>query len=242
MTGTLHRPAYYAAGGEHGEWRDWLSVLHPPYTVWHLSYVALGAAVAPSRELWRLGGTVLAFLLAVGVGAHALDEALDRPLRTSIPRSRLLAAGVAGIGAAAALGLAYGGLRLLPFVAAGVVLAVGYNLELFDGRLHGPVWFAAGWGVFPVVVGCYAQDFTLPPAVVPAAAAAFALSWAQCALSTPARQLRRHATDVDARVALDDGTVRRVSAQDALRSLETALQATSYAMVALAVTVVVVRF
>ena len=63
--------------------RDWLTLLHPPYTVWHLSYVAIGAAVAGHLVLWRLGGTLLAFFLAVGIGAHALDELHGRPLRTA---------------------------------------------------------------------------------------------------------------------------------------------------------------
>ena len=36
------RPAFYALAP--GGWRDWWTLLHPPYTMWHLSYVALGAA------------------------------------------------------------------------------------------------------------------------------------------------------------------------------------------------------
>src|SRR5947207_7908799 len=82
-------PAFYAIRG--GGWRDWWTVLHPPYTVWHLSYVAIGAAVAPVMRLDRLGATLLAFFLAVGIGAHALDELNGRPLRTAIS-SRLLRA------------------------------------------------------------------------------------------------------------------------------------------------------
>ena len=39
------RPAYYAVPG--GIWRDYITLLHLPYTMWHLSYVVLGAAAAP---------------------------------------------------------------------------------------------------------------------------------------------------------------------------------------------------
>ena len=48
------RPAFYALAP--GGWRDWWTLLHPPYTLWHLSYVALGAA-ATVHELdrYRLG-------------------------------------------------------------------------------------------------------------------------------------------------------------------------------------------
>jgi len=67
----LDRPAFYALRS--GGWRDLITLLHPPYTAWHLSYVALGAAAAPRIYAGRLGATLAAFALAVGVAAHALD-------------------------------------------------------------------------------------------------------------------------------------------------------------------------
>ena len=77
------RPAFYALSP--GGWRDYWSLLHPPYTLWHLSYVAMGAATADAIELAWLGETLLAFFLAMGVAAHALDELNGRPLGTRIP-------------------------------------------------------------------------------------------------------------------------------------------------------------
>ena len=71
MTGAA-RPAFYALRS--GGWRDYVTLLHPPYTLWHLSYVAIGAALAPRLDWAVLGWTVLAFALALGIGAHALDE------------------------------------------------------------------------------------------------------------------------------------------------------------------------
>jgi len=81
-------PAYYAAPSK-GLARDLRALLHPPYTAWHLSYVALGAAAAPHLDGGRLGASVLAFFFAVGLSAHALDELSGRPLATRIP-SRVL--------------------------------------------------------------------------------------------------------------------------------------------------------
>ena len=86
------RPAFYAA--KRGGWRDWWTVLHPPYTAWHLSYVVIGASLAPHVRISRLLGTVVAFFLAVGVAAHCLDELHGRPLRTLIPGRALVAATV----------------------------------------------------------------------------------------------------------------------------------------------------
>ena len=62
---TGKRPAFYALPGTKG-WQDYLNLLHVPYTLWHLSYVVLGAAIAPTLHLDRLLGTLLAFFLAVG--------------------------------------------------------------------------------------------------------------------------------------------------------------------------------
>src|SRR5438046_1611263 len=84
----VEKPAFYAL--RPGGWRDFVTLLHPPYTAWHLSYVALGAAAAPTLHLDRLVAALGAFLLAVGVAAHALDELQGRPLHTQLS-DRLLA-------------------------------------------------------------------------------------------------------------------------------------------------------
>lgn len=141
----LHEPggqrvrtlAYYSLGS--GGWRDWWVLLHPPYTAWHLSYVVMGAALAPVFDLGRLAVTVLAFALAVGVGAHVLDELHGRPLMTDISTPALYVA--AGLSLTAAVILGVGGvlrvgIGLLPFIGVGVCLVLAYNLELFGGRIH----------------------------------------------------------------------------------------------------------
>src|SRR5438132_5711618 len=100
----LERPAFYAlrAGG----WRDLVTLLHPPYTAWHLSYVALGAAAAPAIHLDRLLATLGAFFLGVGVCAHALDELNGRPLGTMLSRRALIWTAAVGLAGAVAIGVA----------------------------------------------------------------------------------------------------------------------------------------
>src|SRR5919197_6611201 len=95
------RPAFYALAP--GGWRDYWTLLHPPYTAWHLSYVAIGAAAAPAFDGGRLGATIVAFFLGVGLTAHALDELRGRPLQTRIPARALQA--IAGIGLAGAVAI-----------------------------------------------------------------------------------------------------------------------------------------
>jgi len=236
------RAAFYAA--RPGPGRDWWTLLHPPYTAWHLGYVAIGAALAPHLDGVRLGATVLAFFLAMGVGAHALDELHGHPLGTRIPDPVLIAASVVGVALAVALGVAgvgRVGLVLVPFIIVGPLLVVAYNLELFGGRLHTDVGFALSWGAFPVLTAYAAQAGRLGAAALLGAAAAFTLSLAQRSLSTPARLLRRRARGVDGTVTLADGTTRPLDVPTVLAPLERALQATALTVVLLAAAMVTAR-
>src|SRR5512132_3310445 len=133
----LERPAFYALRS--GGWRDLVTLLHPPYTAWHLSYVALGAAAAPVLHGDRLASALAAFFLGVGVCAHALDELHGRPLATGLSERALVA--LAAVGLVGAIGIGLAGLavvsvQLAPLVAAGAFIVVAYNLELFGGRFH----------------------------------------------------------------------------------------------------------
>jgi hypothetical protein len=235
-------PAFYAAAG--GGWRDWWTVLHPPYTAWHLSYVVIGACLAPTVRVGRLAATLLAFFLAVGVGAHALDELNGRPLSTQLPGPALLAAGVVGLGGAVVLG-AFGitrvGVGIVPFIVVGALLVLGYNLELFGGRMHTDLGFAASWGAFPVLTAYFAQAGDLGVSAVAGAAGAMGLSLAQRRLSTPARELRRRVKALEGSQTLADGTVEALTRERLLRPLEGALRALSWGVVALAAGLAVAR-
>ena len=242
MAETERRPAYYAAA--RGGWRDWWTLLHPPYTAWHLSYVVIGACLAPRVQTSRLVVTVLAFFLAVGIAAHAVDELHGRPLRTTISSGALVtvtAGALIGAVALGVIGISRVGLVLLPFIVVGPLLVMAYNAELFGGIVHTTAGFAAAWGAFPVLTGYLAQTSGLALAPVLAAGAAFGLSCAQRALSTPARMVRRSARSVEGSLTLADGTVVAIDERTLLRPLEAALRAMSWAMVALATALAVAR-
>jgi len=192
----LTRPAFYALRS--GGWRDYVTLLHPPYTLWNLSYAAIGAAIAP-RVHWNvLGWTVLAFLLAMGVGAHALDELHGRPLRTRIPDRVLVLLAAASIAAACMIGIHVATFTtwwLLAFVAFGAFVVVAYNVELAGGLLHTSFWFAFAWGAFPALTAYFASAQRLRLDAIAIAVFAFATSLAQRRLSTEVRAARRQAGD-----------------------------------------------
>jgi len=223
---TTTRPAFYALAP--GGWRDYVTLLHPPYTAWHLSYVVLGAALAPEWRPGILGLALAAFFLGMGVGAHALDELQGRPLQTRIGRTTLVVLAVVSLLAAAGIGIGTAvatDLWLLVFVAVGSFIVVAYNLELFDGRFHNTLWFALAWGALPVIATYFAAAETIRGEAVAAAAFAALVSWTQRVLSTPVRIQRR-----------------QVGALDAYgKQAELALRLLSAAMVALALALVLLR-
>jgi len=236
------RPAFYAL--RPGGWRDYVTLLHPPYTLWHLSYVAIGAALAPQMKWSLLGWTALAFFLAMGVGAHALDELNGRPLETRIPRSVLVGLAAGSVAAACAIGVVVAvrsTLWLLVFVAFGAFVVAAYNLELFGGAFHSDVWFAAAWGAFPVLTAYFASAETVKLAAVAAAAFGFFSSLAQRRLSTQVRLVRRRVGGVSGEVRLRDGSALPLDAELLARAPEAALQALAAAMALLAAALLLAR-
>ena len=220
------RPAFYALAP--GGWRDYVTLLHPPYTAWHLSYVVLGAALAPHWRPGILGLALAAFFLGMGIGAHALDELQGRPLQTRIGKGMLIALASVSLLTAAAIGVGtalHTSLGLLAFVAVGAFLAVAYNLELLGGRFHGTLWFALGWGALPVLATYFAVAETICGEALLGALFAALMSWTQRVLSTPVRIQRRR-----------EGALKADGMQ-----AELALRILSAAMVALAVALVLVR-
>jgi hypothetical protein len=240
---TRTRPAFYALAP--GGWRDYVTLLHLPYTLWHLSYVAIGASLAPGLQPHRLVWGLLAFFLAMGVGAHALDELNGRPLGTRIPASVLVLmasisiAGATAIGVGAALAWT---LWLVPFVAFGAFIAVAYTLELAGGFFHSNLWFALAWGAFPVLTAYVGATGTVRIEAFLAALFAALLSAAQRQLSTQVRDIRRRTSSISGSILYKDGRLTEIDERAFLDAPEMALRVLSAAVVTLALALVILRF
>jgi hypothetical protein len=238
----VSRPAWYAL--ERGGWRDYVTLLHPPYTAWHLSYVVIGGCLAPVVAWDRLGAVVAAFALAVGIGAHALDELNGRPLRTRIPDRVLVALAGVSIVSACAIGVA-GAVTFEAWLALlipiGLFLVLAYNLELAGGRFHSDVWFALAWGGFPVLCGYAAVAGDVRAVTVLAAAFAVLLSLAQRVLSSHVRYVRRRVIAVRGELELADAGPEPLDAGRLTAAAENGLRLLSLATVVLAATVVAFR-
>jgi hypothetical protein len=242
MSAPSARPSWYAL--ETGGWRDYVTLLHLPYTAWHLSYVVIGGCLAPVVVWGRLGAAVAAFGLAVGIGAHALDELRGRPLRTSIPDGVLVGLATVSIAAACGIGVV-GAVAFEPWlvllVPVGLFLVVAYNLELLDGRFHSDLWFGLAWGGFPVVCGYAAVAGELSVAALLAAGFAVLLSLAQRALSNHVRFVRRRVAAVDGTLELRDGPREQLDADRLIVAEERGLRLLAAASVVLAAALVAFR-
>lgn len=236
------RPAWYALAS--GGWHDYVTVLHPPYTAWHLSYVVIGGCLAPAIAWDRLGAAVAAFALAVGIGAHTLDELHGRPLGTRIPDHVLVGLAAVSITAACAIGIA-GAVAfeawLALLVPVGLFLVLAYNLELAGGRFHSDLWFALAWGGFPALCGYAAVAGDVGPAAAFGIAFAVLLSLAQRVLSNHVRRVRRQAVAIRGELELRDGTREPLDVHRLTFAAENALRFLAGATILLAAALVAMR-
>ncbi len=236
------RPAFYALDG--GGWRDYWTLLHPPYTLWHLSFVAIGACMVPVIRPAYLGLAILAFFLAVGIAAHALDELRGRPLRTRISNRILVGLAALALLGAAVVGI-YGASLVswwgLLFIGVGGFLVPAYNLEWFHGTFHSDLWFAIMWGGFPALAGAFAQMGRVDVATLFVCAGCALIAAAQRRLSTPVRRIRRRVTSVSG--VLAEGDVSEPITEATITAApEGALRLMWIAMVALALGLVISRW
>ena len=236
------RPSFYALPP--GAWRDYVTLLHLPYTVWHLSYVVLGAAAAPVLHLDRVAWSSLAFFLGVGLAAHALDEYHSRPLHSDISNGRLLSIAAISLVGALLIGV-YASLTIslwmIPFVLFGGLMVPAYNLEWTGGRLHSDIWFGLAWGAFPALAGYWANAERLDVQAFLISGACFALSLAQRALSRRVRSVRRDVHTVSGHIEYEDGRTEDISASYLLAAPETALKLTGTAVALFALGMLIAR-
>ena len=212
MSAPSARPSWYAL--ETGGWRDYVTLLHPPYTAWHLSYVVIGGCLAPLVAWGRLPSSALVGLAVVSIGAAC------------------------AIGVAGAIAFEPWLAALVPL---GVFLVLAYNLELLGGRFHSDLWFGLAWGGFPVICGYAAVAGDLDVAALLAAAFAVLLSLAQRVLSNHVRFVRRSVAAVDGELELRDGSRERLDADLLIAAEERGLRLLAAASVVLAAALVVAR-
>ncbi|HZY93944.1 MAG TPA: hypothetical protein VFE98_03670 [Candidatus Bathyarchaeia archaeon] len=143
---------------------DYNRLMHFPLPLCVISFATLGAVIAPTVYLDRLVWTYLIVFTSLCLASYSFDELKGRPLRTRIPERELQVLGWAGLVFSLLAGfyLAY---RISPVLLAwippSVLVIVGYNQELFQGRFHNSTVFSIGWGGIPTLGSYFLQTLTL---------------------------------------------------------------------------------
>jgi hypothetical protein len=172
-------------------------MLHLPYTSMVLSFVVIGAALAPRISWLLLGGTLLAYFLGLGIGAHFLDQIPGMGSRyvRHWPERALWLGGLLSLSVAVGIGVVgavfFVGLPLLLLVSVQGACAVGYPLAgWFGGALHRDSVFAVSWGSLPFLTSYYAQAGTVDLGSILVAVTLGAVAILEIRLSRASRRLR----------------------------------------------------
>jgi len=208
-----------------------------------LSFVVIGAAASPRFSGTILLVTLLAYFLALGIGAHFLDQLPGMGTRyvRHWPNAALWGVGFATIGVAVAIGVYAAATTLgwwfLLLVGIQAVCAVGYPLgPVFHGVFHRESVFALSWGALPFITSYFAQSgqVTLGSVLIGAAFAGIAV--VELRVSRISRELRSRAANSDVDPP-DDGDAEL----PAFRSADVALVALAIGTVLLAVGLLLTR-
>ena len=236
-------PAFYVMEGEE-RWKGYINLLHIPYTLWALSFIVMGASLAPILHWDRLAGTLAAFFMAVGLCCHCLDELNGRPLGTRIPTWALWTLAVVSMSGAVALGVTAIltiAISLTPFVVFGVFFAVAYNLELWHGRFHSDVWYAFGWGAFPAFTAYWANHSFVTLESIFIALGCFGLALVQRTLSSYARNFRRNVNSIHGYAVMINGERSLLDKRGMVSSAERCLQILTVTVVIFALALLAYR-
>lgn len=220
------KPSWYSRD-RHDAISEFINLLHPPYTLWHLSYVLIGIAMSPVIHIDRSIAVIIAFFLGLGIGAHALDETMGNPLRTRVSKKFLYIVGFASLSLAILIGLYYAivvSILILPFVIVESFFAVTYNLEMFKKRFHSDLVFALSWGAIPFLTAYFVNSLSISPAAIVMAAGIGMLTFVQRTLSTQARLFRRKIKPV-LTLNLENGESVPVTSQQLISPVEKSLKA-----------------
>lgn len=240
---TIQKPAWYTLAG-HGVATDLANMIHPPYTLWHLSYVLIGVALSPVIYLDRSIAVLVAFFLGLGIGAHALDETMGNPLKTRMSKRNLYFIGFSSLAAATAIGAYYIvtlSLLLLPIILVEVFFAVVYNLEAFDKRFHNTLVFSLSWGVLPFLTGYFVNSLSWSLGALLTSVAIGLLTYVQRTLSLQARSVRRNIHSPIRALKLENGEEIPVSGSNLILPAEKSLKALTLTIFVFAVALICQR-
>lgn len=176
---------------------EFWTILHLPYTLMNLSFLAIGFGIAGIHRWDVFVGAVIAYLLGL-TAAHAVDQ-LPGQGSVYVEHLRvpeLLAIAIICAITAVFLGIFwmvwFGAWQMLWIIPLQGFFVVAYPYSKFaKGFFHSDLWFAVSFGFIPVMVGYYANTLTITAEFVPWAVVAAIISLMEITLSRYVRALRK---------------------------------------------------
>jgi hypothetical protein len=224
--------AWYAQSGS--KIRELYTVLHLPYTSMVLSYVLIGAVLSPTLFVDRLGLTVLAYFLGLGISAHALNELNARHWGTALGKRDLEIAFLSPLIAALCIG-AYGVYVLyhadgellhpsvlLVFIVLETFFLFAYNLNYSKGKFHNDISFAFSWAFLPFLTSYYVNSLTVTIGSVLIGLSLAATAMIEINLSRWCKDFRRRSNVKEIR--FEDDTFLRSTTEGLIENPEKALK------------------
>jgi len=217
-----------------------------------LSYVTIGAMFSPTIHLDRLGLTILAYFLGLGLSAHGLNEINAAHWTRSLGKLELnvifliplaVALAIGGYGVAylfAVSGSIFPPLALLAVILIEIFFLFAYNTISFGTRFHSDASFAFSWAFLPTLLSYYVNALTITTGALLAALAMAATAGIQINLSRWCKDLRRRGALTELRFA--DGTHQGSSTLELVAKPEKALKLIVVVVDMLAISLVVYRF
>lgn len=197
----MAKPAWYFVEAT-SPWGDLYNLLHLPYTGMLLSFVVIGAMMAPVIHPDRLAASLVAYFLGLGIGAHCFDQLsrtgshyvrflTDRQLRALGLSTLLMAAGIGG----------YFAVTITPIlwilIAVGIFFTLAYTVPDKMGirRFHSDFWFGVSWGGMPFFTSYYVNGLAVRFEAVVMFLALYTVAEIEITLSRWSRDRRKEAAD-----------------------------------------------
>lgn len=175
------------------------TILHLPYTLMNLSFLAIGFGIAGIQRWDVFGWILLAYFLGLGIAAHSFDQlpGMGSNYIKHLTPKELWALGLSALCAAIIIEaywmIELGTWHLLWLIPLQTFFVWAYpNSKFMKGFFHDDGWFAVSFGSITVMVGFYINTSSFNPMFIPWAVLAFIISLIEITLSRYVRTVRKN--------------------------------------------------
>lgn len=178
--------------------REFITILHLPYTVMCLSFLTIGFGISGISNWNTYWITMLAYFFGLGIASHSLDQlkGMGSTYVKLLSDDELATIGISALIFSVLLGITLmfelSAWYLIVLIPLQVFFVFSYPLKvLFKGFFHNNFWFAVSFGFLPVVIGYYVNTLSFSLLAIFWGVVAFTISEIEINLSRYVRKMRK---------------------------------------------------